>query len=255
MFIVGDTKRFVRAQHFSRSYPPYGALAADARALLGFNGELVDPLTGGYHLGNGYRTYDPRLMRFHSPDSFSPFGAGGINAYGYCQGDPVNRRDPSGHAVEDYVLPILAIFTNLLGLFVSGLRFRSLYKQRVAAKTMPDASVTLPDRRDWIVSAVSATASAVGLGIGASRTADPDSKWETWALAGLTVMSLGTTGYEAWKLGTLKPWKPSVQVTNAALRERTPPVPARHMNVPRATQGGQTEQFELRPRAQSIRST
>jgi len=36
-------------------------------------------------------------MRFHSPDSFSPFAAGGINAYMYCGGDPVNRIDPSGH--------------------------------------------------------------------------------------------------------------------------------------------------------------
>ena len=36
-------------------------------------------------------------MRFNSPDSLSPFGEGGVNAYGYCEGDPVNRADPGGH--------------------------------------------------------------------------------------------------------------------------------------------------------------
>lgn len=65
--------------------------------LPGFNGERRDPVSGAYHLGNGYRAYSPVLMRFTCPDSLSPFGAGGINPYAYCLGDPVNRTDPSGH--------------------------------------------------------------------------------------------------------------------------------------------------------------
>ncbi|GLO10669.1 hypothetical protein PPUJ20005_46380 [Pseudomonas putida] len=36
-------------------------------------------------------------MRFYSADSWSPFGKGGINAYGYGAGDPVNGTDPTGH--------------------------------------------------------------------------------------------------------------------------------------------------------------
>lgn len=47
-------------------------------------------------LGNGYRLFNPGLMRFHSADSFSPFAKGGLNAYAYCGNDPVNRVDPSG---------------------------------------------------------------------------------------------------------------------------------------------------------------
>lgn len=65
--------------------------------ILGFNGERVDPACGYSHLGNGYRACNPVVMRFHSPDSMSPFGAGGINSYAYCAGNPVNLADPTGH--------------------------------------------------------------------------------------------------------------------------------------------------------------
>ncbi|WP_167519935.1 RHS repeat-associated core domain-containing protein [Serratia proteamaculans] len=65
--------------------------------LLSFNGERLDPVTGTTHLGNGYRAYSPVLMRFTCPDSWSPFGGGGMNPYAYCEGDPINRADPSGH--------------------------------------------------------------------------------------------------------------------------------------------------------------
>ena len=73
--------------------PPESGVAS----VLGFNGERADPVTGHYLLGNGYRAFNPVLMRFNSPDSWSPFGRGGINSYGYVGGDPVNRVDPSGH--------------------------------------------------------------------------------------------------------------------------------------------------------------
>ncbi|MDR0279664.1 MAG: RHS repeat-associated core domain-containing protein [Paucimonas sp.] len=66
----------------------------------GFNGELPDPVTGHYLLGNGYRAYSSVLMIFLQPDSWSPFGAGGLNAYQYCLGDPLNHRDPTGHAAQ-----------------------------------------------------------------------------------------------------------------------------------------------------------
>jgi RHS repeat-associated protein len=96
------------------AYSPYGhrPAANGLLSLLGFNGERPDPVTGCYLLGNGYRAFNPVLMRFNSPDSWSPFGKGGLNAYGYCMGDPVNRSDPSGHAF------------NLLKLWKSAQKFR-----------------------------------------------------------------------------------------------------------------------------------
>lgn len=80
-------------------YTPYGHCPAlsGLLSLLGFNGERPDPVTGHYLLGNGYRAFNPVLMRFNSPDSWSPFGEGGLNAYAYCVGDPVNKADPTGH--------------------------------------------------------------------------------------------------------------------------------------------------------------
>jgi len=87
------------------AYSAYGEQSAEQEVAtkLGFNGQLREANMGWYLLGNGYRAYNPRLMRFHSPDSWSPFGGGGLNAYMYCVGDPVNRSDPTGH------LPILGL--------------------------------------------------------------------------------------------------------------------------------------------------
>ncbi|MFV2949834.1 RHS repeat-associated core domain-containing protein, partial [Pseudomonas japonica] len=95
-------------------YSAYGEQAEEQRleCLLAFNGELREAGTGWYLLGRGYRAYNPALMRFHSPDSLSPFGEGGLNPYMYCLGNPVRFRDPSGHSTgqardwdPDYIDP------------------------------------------------------------------------------------------------------------------------------------------------------
>lgn len=78
------------------AYTAYGYLQKEPGAALGFNGERKDELLQAYALGNGHRFYCPALMRFFSPDVLSPFGKGGVNTYSYCQGDPVNRLDPTG---------------------------------------------------------------------------------------------------------------------------------------------------------------
>lgn len=81
------------------SYTAFGyrLFAIGLSSMMGFNGQLQEQTLLGYLLGNGYRLYNPVLMRFVSPDSLSPFFSGGGNAYVYCGNDPMNTIDPSGH--------------------------------------------------------------------------------------------------------------------------------------------------------------
>jgi RHS repeat-associated protein len=90
------------------AYTPYGhrAPATGLLSLLGFNGERPDPVTGHYLLGNGYRAFNPVLMRFNSPDRRSPFNKGGVNAYAYALGHPINHADPTGEFATS-ILPAI----------------------------------------------------------------------------------------------------------------------------------------------------
>ncbi|SDY61920.1 RHS repeat-associated core domain-containing protein [Pseudomonas syringae] len=99
LLVTDQQQSVIAAQGLPFAYTPYGHRhpSAGPMSLPGFTGQRLDPVTGHYLLGNGYRAFNPVLMRFNSPDSLSPFGEGGLNAYGYCEGDPVNRVDPSGH--------------------------------------------------------------------------------------------------------------------------------------------------------------
>jgi RHS repeat-associated protein len=91
------------APYSSVSFTPWGECTDGAYknliSGLGFNCMRRDPLTGVYHLGNGYRVYNPTLQVCQQPDSWSPFGAGGLNDYAYCSGDPVNLYDSDGHVM------------------------------------------------------------------------------------------------------------------------------------------------------------
>lgn len=123
----------LRAEHEhpgkTRAYSPYGhdANAVLESHLIGYNGEPLDLPTQSYLLGSGYRLFNPVLMRFYGPDTLSPFDDGGLNAYAYCAGDPVNNTDPSGH------IRLAHIFRRLSPAAVTkNSRSRiSLYEQRI----------------------------------------------------------------------------------------------------------------------------
>lgn len=128
-----------RTQRGAVAYNPYGYRPAEGGLFsqAGFSGEQLDPLTGLYLLGNGYRAYSPTLMRFLSPDSLSPFGAGGLNPYAYCLGDPINRVDPTGHVSWHSAL---GIGLSLFSLATSILTFGATTPLAIASLTLALAS-------------------------------------------------------------------------------------------------------------------
>ncbi|WP_236548398.1 RHS repeat-associated core domain-containing protein [Pseudomonas sp. S37] len=85
------------------AYTPYGYLLNENSLPVAFKGERCEEITASYLLGNGYRVYSPIIMRFNTPDRFSPFGYGGINAYAFVSGDPVNLADPTGRGIGEFL--------------------------------------------------------------------------------------------------------------------------------------------------------
>lgn len=95
--LAADRQSSIIKVRNSRCYSPYGFdQVASRESLLGYKGEHRDVASGYDLLGNGVRAYSSVLMRFCSPDVISPFDAGGINAYAYCEGDPINYLDTDG---------------------------------------------------------------------------------------------------------------------------------------------------------------
>ncbi len=123
---------------------------------MGYNGELHESGTRWQLLGNGRRAYNPVLMRFHSPDAMSPFGRGGVNAYGYCAGDPVNFTDPDG----TFALPLLMTALGMAGMGVTAL----------AAPAASGGGNGKDGTTAWIIGGVVAAAAVVGLGMMAGKT-------------------------------------------------------------------------------------
>lgn len=126
VLLATDLKKSVHAEIHANNtnlirYSPYGHLSAQLAVMtrLGFNGELREPGFDWYLLGNGYRAYNPRLMRFNSPDSLSPHDKGGRNAYMYCHGEPVMNSDPSGHALLPLVRTGFTYFIEAKNTFFS----------------------------------------------------------------------------------------------------------------------------------------
>ncbi|MFJ4375671.1 RHS repeat-associated core domain-containing protein [Pseudomonas japonica] len=115
----------IRAQSFS----VYGNRAATPGVIgaLGFNGEYLER-SGVYLLGS-YRAYSPALRRFCQPDNLSPFAAGGLNAYAYCLGDPVNYTDPDGQVPKSTISLLSAVFAgaSLTGAIVSKGQMRQVF--------------------------------------------------------------------------------------------------------------------------------
>ncbi|WP_223459793.1 RHS repeat-associated core domain-containing protein [Pseudomonas sp. A-R-26] len=107
------------AQQTSRvSYTAHGADVGSGNSLVGYAGEPRGLVEDGYLLGS-YRPYDPYLMLFLAPDNDSPFGAGGLNRYAYCAGDPLNRVDPDGHSFWKWLVAGIGLAIGVLATVAS----------------------------------------------------------------------------------------------------------------------------------------
>lgn len=99
-----------------RCYLPYGTSWPACTSRLGYVGVYLEPVAALQVFGNGCRAYSSCLMRFTSQDRRSPFDKGGINAYGYCLANPVNRADRSGQFSTTLIAPLLSGAINAISL-------------------------------------------------------------------------------------------------------------------------------------------
>ncbi len=84
-----------------RRYSAFGAVTAgtDAqeKAFYGYNGEAQSSVTGLVYLR--FRHYDPTSAHFGVQDTYlgNTFNPASLNRYLFCESDPINNIDPSGH--------------------------------------------------------------------------------------------------------------------------------------------------------------
>ena len=95
------------------------------RNPIRYRSYYYDTESGLYYLNARY--YNPEWRRFISPDStkyLDPESVNGLNLYCYCNNDPVNYADPSGHSILAIGLILLA--TTVIGGIAGGV---SAYSQ------------------------------------------------------------------------------------------------------------------------------
>ncbi|MDR6714646.1 RHS repeat-associated protein [Pseudomonas hunanensis] len=193
-------------------YSVYGERAEDEalHSLLAFNGEVREQLFGWYLLGRGYRTYNPGLMRFHSPDSLDPEQSG-LNPYLYALGNPVSWRDPSGHRaasapqrdprppIQDPVEQPGVAKNNAvwIGVGVSAL-FILLSVVPIVGALAAGAAMTATMAIG--LAGVALQTAGLGMHIGAILVDDPaTSEWLTYAGMAATTIGGLMSGPAAWK--------------------------------------------------------
>lgn len=153
-------------EHHAFSVYGYDSNIRANSGLLGFNGEYLERVPQCYLLGAGHhRAFSTSVMRFLCADSWSPFGKGGLNAYSYCENDPINHSDPSGHFRQFLKRPSSLFGHQFRPKFPKDLSpTRSLPAHTTADNPNPDL-----ERPPSYAEASRAALSANGLNIGADK--------------------------------------------------------------------------------------
>lgn len=193
--------------HVRRHYTPYGDTTiplndGKARTLAdlqvpAFNGERLDLSVNLYHLGNGQRAYDPDLKLFLSADPLFSSDAG-LDANGYCNGDPINQSDPSGLFPTwlKWVLTgaALALGVVALGIGVAGIAAVGLAAATTAQMVMVAGTA---------LGVIGSTLGVAALGV---EAVDAAMGWDRsshirnlgWAAFGFSMASWAASSYNAW---------------------------------------------------------
>ncbi|WP_448868745.1 RHS repeat-associated core domain-containing protein [Enterobacter ludwigii] len=200
----------------THTWSPYGK-GNPTDGLPGFNGERPDPVSGAYHLGNGYRAYNPVLRRFNCPDSMSPFGAGGINPYAYCLGDPVNRTDPTGHISWQGILGIVTGAIGLgLSLFTAG--------ASIAAAGSISVALSSASRLGLTIGLIGVAADVTSIASGATEDVNPEASsvlgWVSMA-TGIAGMGIGLAQLPKGIKAARSAWNHKESVTGISYSHNT----------------------------------
>ncbi|QXF34042.1 hypothetical protein CE143_13460 [Photorhabdus luminescens] len=161
------------------SYSPFGSSAVPL--IVGFTGQMVDDVSGVYHLGE--RQYSPCLFRFTTPDSWSPFGDGGPNSYAYI--DPINCRDPQGHISWGGIFGIIfGVITVVVGVVTLG----------AGLAAMAAAGMTLAVGLSVIGGVATVASGGFAIAAGAIMDTNPElAETFSWVAFGLGVVGMCAT--------------------------------------------------------------
>lgn len=230
-----------RGRYEPRAYAPYGGLGACPPPGLAFCGQHLDLRTGSYPLGNGHRFYSPRLRRFIRPDSLSPFGKGGYNAYAYCQGDPFNFVDPSGR-FPAIIAPIRSIVSGVINLAISAVKvYRNYRLERdfalssgfpasragIVTYGTPEQPIAPWTVKEKALSAAGVITASVSIGTASGRLFTPEAEVLGWVDFGVASVATALSAYELYGLATSSaerryPIRPTAyQVRNGAQLQET----------------------------------
>ena len=237
------------------NYTAHGLDSGNAQSRIGYAGEYRDTHSTLYMPGSN-RPYDPQLMMFLGPDSESPFGAGGLNRYVYCAGDPVNRIDPDGHSFWSWVGVAVGIVVGAVaivatagllagpvavamgGAMVGG----GVVSTAVAAGLVTGATIAVLASAAGAMAVTSAALEAISMGAGVAEAAleeagnDSAARLLGWVSMGTGIAagatsSLASTSRTASKLNRLAGRWRDRMLGNADSVLRTPahfsPVPAK----------------------------
>ena len=123
--LQGDVMKMVDAEGnvvASYEYDPYGKVLSATGTMatanpLRYRGYYYDSELEMYYLQSRY--YDPNTGRFLNADDVSMLGASGTvlgyNLFAYCENNPANMADPTGHVGADVIGAAIGLVIGIVG--------------------------------------------------------------------------------------------------------------------------------------------